>query len=78
MLVDRATDQRYVIPAKVADELTIRFLLADSQQESLTVYTDAFRAYEPLEEGDEFDREYADNEVHVNTCESHEVFPRRS
>ncbi|ELY96773.1 transposase (ISH4), partial [Natrialba taiwanensis DSM 12281] len=46
---------------------------------SLTVYTDGFRAYEPLEEDDAFDREYVvhgdgeyvDGDVHVNTCESH-------
>ena len=42
-------------------------------------YTDGFRAYEPLEEDAAFDREYvlhdegeyADGDVHVNTCESH-------
>jgi transposase-like protein len=68
-----------VIPAKTVDGSTIRLLLAASQQESLTVYTDGFRAYEPLEEDDAFEREYvvhgdgeyADGEVHVNTCESH-------
>jgi transposase-like protein len=67
-----------VIPAKAPDESTIRFLLADRQQESITVYTDGFRAYEPLEDDDAFDHEYvvhgdseyADDEVHVNTCES--------
>jgi transposase-like protein len=66
-----------VIPAKAADESTIRLLLAVSQQESLTVYTDGFRAYRPLEEDNAFDHksvvhgdgEYADGEVHVNTCE---------
>ncbi|GAA0218809.1 hypothetical protein GCM10009000_037250 [Halobacterium noricense] len=44
-----------------------------------TVNTDGFRAYEPLERDDEFireyvvdgDGEYADRDVHVNTCESH-------
>jgi transposase-like protein len=85
ILVDRGTDQRYVIPAKAADESTIRLLLAAGQQESLTVYTDGFRAYEPLEEDDAFDREYvvhgdgeyADDEVHVNTCESHASLTRR-
>lgn len=79
ILVDRSTDDRYVIPAKTADESTIRLLLANRQQESLTMYTDGFRAYKPLEEDDAFDREYvvhsdgeyADGEVHVNTCESH-------
>jgi transposase-like protein len=57
----------------------VRLLLADRQQESLTIYTDGFRAYEPLDKDDEFDRkyvvhsdgEYAADEVHINTCESH-------
>lgn len=57
VLVDRGTGQRYVVPAKTADESTIRLLLAGSQQESLTVYTDGFRAYDPLEEDAAFDRE---------------------
>jgi transposase-like protein len=45
----------------------------------LTVYTDGFRAYDPLD--DELavkplvvvhgDGEYVDRDVHVNTCESH-------
>ena len=85
ILADRGTGQRYVIPAKAADESTIRLLLADRQEESLTVYTDGFRAYEPLDEDDAFDREYvvygdgeyADEEVHVNTCESHASLTRR-
>ena len=79
ILADRGTDERYVIPAKAADESTVRLLLADRHQESLTVYTDGFRAYEPLEEDDAFTREYVvhgdgeyvDGDVHVNTCESH-------
>jgi len=79
ILSDRGTGERYVIPAKAADESTIRLLLAESQQESLTVYTDGFRAYESLEEDDAFTREYVfhgdgeyiDGDVHVNTCESH-------
>jgi len=78
ILVDRGTDRRYVVPAETVDESTIRLLLAASQQESLTVYTDGFRAYEPLEEDDSFEREYvvhgdgeyADGAVHVNTGES--------
>jgi transposase-like protein len=85
ILADRGTGQRYVIPAKAADESTIRLLLADRKEESLTVYTDGFRAYEPLDEDDAFDREYvvhsdgeyADDEVHVNTCESHASLTRR-
>jgi transposase-like protein len=51
----------------------------------LTVYTDEFRAYDPLEDDDEFDRryvvhgdgEYADGEVHVNGFESHASLTRR-
>ena len=78
-IVDRGTGDRYVIPAKSADESTIRLLLANREKEPLTVYTDGFRAYDPLAEDDAFDREYvvhgdgeyADEDVHVNTCESH-------
>ena len=79
ILADRGTGNRYVLPAKAADESTIRLLLANRKKESLTVYTDGFRAYEPLDEDDAFDREYvvhgdgeyADGDVHVYTCESH-------
>ncbi|MDB9253350.1 IS1595 family transposase [Halorubrum ezzemoulense] len=85
VLVDRGTEQRYVVPAKSADESTIRLLLADRQQEPLTVYTDGFRAYDPLTEDEQLDREYvvhgdgeyADDTVHVNTCESHASLARR-
>jgi len=47
-LVDRGSDDRYVVPAKSADESTVRLLLADHDEESLTVYPDGFRAYDPL------------------------------
>ncbi len=85
ILADRGRGERYVIPAKAATESTIRLLLADRQQESLTVYTDGFRAYEPLEADDAFTREYVvhgdgeyvDGDVHVNTCESHASLARR-
>jgi len=85
VLADRGSGERYVIPAKAATESRIRLLLADRQQESLTVYTDGFRAYEPLEEDDAFTREYVvhgdgeyvDGDVHVNTCESHASLARR-
>ncbi len=74
IVADCGTGQRYVIPAKAADESTIHLLLADRNQESLTIYNDGFRAYEPLESDDAFDREYvvhsegeyADDEVHIN------------
>ena len=74
-----------MIPAKVATESRIRLLLAYRQQESLTVDTDGFRGYEPLEEDDAFTREYVVHgddgyvrgDVHVNTCESHASRQRR-
>ena len=79
ILVDRGTGQRYVIPAKSADESTVRLLLAGREEESLRVYTDGFRAYDPLDDDERFHREsvihgdgeYADGDVHVNSCESH-------
>jgi len=85
ILADRGSDERCVVPAKAATESKIRLLLADRQQESLTVYTDGFRAYDPLEEDDAFTREYVvhgdgeyvDGDVHVNTCESHASLARR-
>jgi transposase-like protein len=78
-LVDRGTGQRYVVPAKSADEATVRLLLDNHKKESLTVYTDGFRAYDPLENDENFHREavihgdgeYVDGDAHVNTCESH-------
>jgi len=78
-LVDRGTGEMYVVPAKSTTESTVRLLLADRKEEPLTVYTDGFRAYDPLEDDDAFareyvvhgDGEYADGDVHVNTCESH-------
>jgi len=85
ILADRRTGETYIHPAKAADESTIRLLLSNRTQESVTVYTDGFRAYEPLDEDDAFEREYvvhgegeyADGEVHVNTCESHASLARR-
>jgi transposase len=83
--VDRDTGETYVHPAKAAEEPTIRLLLGDRRQESLTVYTDGSRAYESLDSDDAFDRqyvvhgegEYADGDVHVNACESHASLARR-
>ena len=85
ILADRGTGETYVNPAKAADESTIRLLLGNRQQESLTVYTDGFQAYEPLDSDNAFERqyvvhgegEYADGDVHVNTCESHASLARR-
>jgi len=84
-LVDRGTGQRYVVPAKSADEATVRLLLDNHKKESLTVYTDGFRAYDPLENDENFHREavihgdgeYVDGDAHVNTCESHASLARR-
>ncbi|EMA43968.1 Insertion element protein [Halobiforma nitratireducens JCM 10879] len=78
-IVDRGTGDRYVTPAKSADKSTIRILLAVCEKKPITIYTGGFRAYDPLVENDAFDREYvvhgdgeyADEGVHVNTCESH-------
>jgi len=76
-LVDRDSDNRYLIPAKSANESIVRLLLDNHEQELPTVYTDGFRAYEPLDDDDTFDRqyvvhsdgEYANGEVHINSCE---------
>ena len=79
VLADRGTGERYVVLAKSADGSTVRLFLANHEEESLTVYTDGFRAYDPLDDDERFDREfvvhgngeYVDRVVHVNTCESH-------
>ncbi len=84
-LVDRGSGQRYVVPAKSADEATVRLLLDNRETESLTVYTDGFRAYDPLDDDESFhresvihgDSEYVDGDAHVNTCESHASLARR-
>ncbi len=73
VLADRGSGERHVSPAKAATESRIRLLLADRQQESLTIYTNGFRVYKPLEEDDAFTREYVvhgdgeyvDGDVHV-------------
>jgi transposase len=85
ILADRGSGDLYVLPAKAATESMIRLLLADRKEESLTVYTDGFRAYDPLDEDDAFNREYVvhgdgeyvDGDVHVNTCESHASLTRQ-
>lgn len=69
-LVSTSSDQ-----SKSADEPTVRHLLVVSEEESQSVYTDRFPTYDPLEEDDQFHREYvvhsnseyADDEVHINT-----------
>ncbi|MFC6765023.1 IS1595 family transposase, partial [Natrinema soli] len=84
-LVDRGSDHQCVIPAKSADESTVRLLLDDHEEESLTIYTDGFRAYDPLGDDEKYQREavihgdgeYADGDAHINTCESHASLVRR-
>jgi transposase-like protein len=84
-LVDRGADERCVVPAKPADESAFRLLPSDYDEGSVTVYTDGFRAYEPIEDDGSFareyvvhgDGEYADSEVHGNGCESHASLTRR-
>jgi transposase-like protein len=41
-IVDRGTDQQYIVPAKSANESTVRLPLVDHEEESLTIYTDGF------------------------------------
>ena len=82
---DRGRDQRYAIPAKSADRSTVRLLPDTCEEESLTVYTDGFRAYDPLEGDESYQREaiihgegeYVDGDAHVNTCERHASLVRR-
>ena len=85
VLVGRGTGERHVIPAKAATESWIRLLLADHQQELLTIYTGGFRVYEPLDEDNAFTREYVahgdgeyvDGDAYVNSCESHVSLAQR-
>ena len=63
----------------------MRLLLGDYEEESLTIYTDGFRACEPLVDDETFQREvvihgegeYVDGDAHVNTCESHASLVQR-
>ena len=72
-------------PAKFADEATVPLLLDSREKESLNVYTDGFRAYDPLDDDESFHREsvihsggeYVYSDVHVNTCESYASLARR-
>lgn len=58
---------------------------SNREEESLTVYTDGFRAHQPLEDHETYHREavihgdgeYADGDVHVNTFEGHGSLARR-
>jgi transposase-like protein len=42
------------MPAKSAGESTVRLLLGNHGKESLTIYTDGFRAYDSLEDAKNF------------------------
>ena len=85
ILADRGTGQRYVVPAKASDESTIRLLLADRKEKSLTVYTARLSSVRPTNEDYTFDRQYVvhgdgestDGDFHVNTCESHVSLAQR-
>ena len=85
VLVDRGSDQRYVVPAKSADGATVRLLLDNCEKESLTIYTDGFRAYDSLDDDENFcresvihgDGEYVNGDAHMNTRESHASLARR-
>ncbi len=84
-LVDRSSGERHIASAKSADESTVRLLLGDREVESLTVNTDVFRVYDPLEDDEHYQREavlqgegeYMDGDAHVNTCERHASLERR-
>ena len=73
------------MPAKSSDEVTVRLLLGNHERESLTVYTDGFRAYYPLNDDESFhgeavihgDGEYVDGDAYANTCESHASLAQR-
>jgi transposase-like protein len=84
-LIDRGSNDRYIVSARSADESTIRLLLAEHNQKLLTVYTDGFHAYDPLEDDEAFSRkyvvhadgEYADGEVLVTGYKNHASHQRR-
>jgi len=73
------------VSAKSADKSTVQFLLNSCKEESPTVYTDGFRAYDPLEDDETYQREavihregeYVDENAYVNTGESHASLVRR-
>jgi len=77
--------KRRTFTGKNLDKSTIRLLLSNRQQESLTDYNDRFRAYDPLDEDDSFDweyvihgkGEYSGGDVHINICESRTSLARR-
>ena len=65
-LVDRGSNSCFVVPAKSTNESTVRLLLDNHEQESLTVYTDGFQAYKPLGDDDTYDRQSSSTAT-VNT-----------
>ena len=58
VLVDRGTNDCYVLPAKAAGESTARLLPVVGKRESLTANTGGFRADDPPEDDEEFDCGY--------------------
>jgi transposase-like protein len=70
-VVDRCSDQQKVMPAKSAGESAVRLLLGDREAESLTVYTDGFRAYDPLEDDDNLQREAVFTAMANTSMETH-------
>jgi len=76
----RSRNERLVrYSGEIRNGSTARLLLANHEEESPTVYTDGFRAYDSLDDDERFahevvvhdDDEYVDGPVHVNTCESY-------
>jgi transposase-like protein len=81
VIADRDSGDRYTIPVTNADSSTIKVILGvedHAEDDPLTVYTDEYSSYEFLDDDDRFqhetvvhgDGEFADGDVHVNTCES--------
>ena len=77
-LVDRGSDQRLVVPAKSADESTVRLLHDNHEEESLTVYTDGFRAYDPLDDDEDFQRGSVITARENTSMETHTSTPARA
>lgn len=56
----RLTEERRLLLAtsEIRRRIAVRLLLSEHEKKPLTVYTEGFRAYDPLEADDECDREY--------------------
>jgi transposase-like protein len=77
-LVARGSDQQCVIPGKSADESTVRLPLDDHEEESLTNYTDGFRAYDPLEDAEKSSAKRSFTETVSTSIEMHTPTPARA